>query len=74
MKTKEAKVLGHAGHATGINKYWVNILKPHESMCSINLEQLKMWKEIEDNETVFLLDTNDQDDSQAKANYKIGVT
>ena len=37
-------------------------------MCSINLEQLKQWKEIEDNGTVFLLDSNDQIEvSQAKA-------
>ena len=37
-------------------------------MCSINLEQLKQWKEIEDNERVFLLASNDQIDvSQAKA-------
>ena len=67
-ETKEAKALGHAGRATGINKYWVNIQKPDDSMCSINLEQLKQWKEIEDNETVFLLDSNDQIEvSQAKA-------
>ena len=38
---KEEKVLGRAGHATGINKYWVNIQKPDDSLCSIILEQLK---------------------------------
>ena len=60
-------MLGHAGHATGINKYRVNIQKS-DDMCSINLEQLKQWKEIEDNGTVFLLDSNDQIEvSQAKA-------
>ena len=54
---KEAKVLGRVDHATGINKYWVNIQKHDDSMCSVNLEQLKQWKEIEDNEEL----------SQAKA-------
>ena len=43
-------MLGRVDHATGINKYWVNIQKHDDSMCSINLEQLKQWKEIEDNE------------------------
>ena len=57
---KEARVLRHAGRATGIGKHWINVQKPDGSICSINLEQLKQWKEIEDNETVFLLDSNDQ--------------
>ena len=49
---KEAKELGHAGRATGNNKYWVNIQKPDDCVCSINLEQLKQWEEIKNNETV----------------------
>lgn len=37
-------------------------------MSSINLEQLEQWKENEDKETMFLLDSNDQMNvSQAKA-------
>ena len=64
-KTKE---LERAGCATGINKYWVIIQKPDDSICSINLGQLKQWKEIEDNETVFLLNSNYQMEvSQAKS-------
>ena len=60
-------MLGPAGRPTGINKYWVNIQRPDDSMCSINLQQSKQWKETEHNETVFLLDNNDQKVSQAKA-------
>ena len=59
IELKEARVLGCAGRVTGIDKHWINVQKPDDSICSINLEQLKQWKEVKDNETVFLLDSND---------------
>ena len=38
---QEATIIGHAGHATGQNKFWFNIQKEDKSLESLNFEALE---------------------------------
>ena len=62
---QEGTIIGHAGHATGQNKFWFNIQKEGKSLESLNFEALEHWKELP-TEEVLLYSVSDQADVKAK--------
>ena len=58
---QEATIIGHAGRATGQNKFWFNIQKKDKSIESLNFEALEHWKELP-TEEVLLYGVSDQAD------------
>ena len=58
---QEATIIGHAGHATTQNKFWLNIQKEDKSLERLNFEALEHWKELP-TEEVLLYGVSDQVD------------
>ena len=58
---QESTIIGHAGHATGQNKFWFNIQKEYKSLESLNFEALEHWKELS-TEELLLYSVSDQVD------------
>ena len=58
---QESTIIGHAGHATGQNKFWFNIQKEYKSLESLNFEALEQWKELS-TEELLLYSVSDQVD------------